>query len=129
MTDEERAALDWLEYGTKHWNDGSKRRAVTLKAMLAQPRLPETPDRMMLRIYACGGVVEPEATHADLYAHLTGAPPKPRTKQVWRVSYCTPEGHMDESEHDRHEAARQFAMRRLDMGCQGVGIIVDDVPA
>lgn len=90
MTNEEKAALEWLENGLKCWNPATKAKGATLKAMLARPTLPEEPDPDALRAMRDASrdfnAYEFPGTYAHcayraLYAHLT----KPKTKTVWRV--------------------------------------------
>ncbi len=85
MTDEENAAIAWLDQYAESL--GSFRgHARTIKAMLAQPRLPEEPtpemvEAIMLKIWGVrmGGSVNAKELAADaygaLYAHLTKPAP------------------------------------------------------
>ena len=98
MTDQERAALAWLEEAHTHSasNINAQWRAI-LKSMLAQPRLPEEPHGAAIAdaISHLGhGVTDGDRNiareairlyHNHLYRRLTR--PKTKMVEVWRVEY------------------------------------------
>jgi hypothetical protein len=88
MTDEQKAALEWLE----RWSgcligEETNRAVATIKAVLAEPRLPAEPSEEALDAIrqACGTTGAISAYHA-LYAHLRKSQTK--TVDVWHVEYA-----------------------------------------
>jgi hypothetical protein len=96
MTDEEKAAMKWLE----RWNPEGP--PATIKSMLAQPRLPQEPSddclaAMRAHDYRPGPSRDMirEIYHALYHFLLTGAPGG--TKTVWRVTEA-----QDGGRHSEH---------------------------
>ena len=94
MTEEQKAALDWLDWWTKQTGQWESRagHARTLKDMLAEPRLPKEPTGVLLAAMDEGFMsslnpshdVAMRAIYHALYAHLT----KPATEKVWHIVFC-----------------------------------------
>lgn len=116
MTDKERQeAMEWLDRHIAHPAFAGPY-ARTLKAMLAEPRLPEEPsDASLIAIEAILEKAMPldpdvryhepraRACYRALYAHLTK--PATKTVQVWRVEFSrnwNPEIKNFRSERDAH---------------------------
>jgi hypothetical protein len=96
MTDEQKAALAWLD-GRATGSYGDDAHARTLKAMLAEPRLPEEVDIDCASQTA--GLYHNEdhqnvakdaiyAYHVKLRARLR----KPQTKKVWHIVFLHKDG-------------------------------------
>lgn len=85
MTDAEKAALKWLEEMAAIPMGYVPVHARTLKALLAQPRLPAEPTAGMLRAMFGSGHVTDRDIYRALYAELTA--PKTKTVEVWHVEY------------------------------------------
>lgn len=93
----EREAREWVTALGPGINDPLGQRVETIKAMLARPTLPEEPSdetttaivaALWSETIAAARDLVPRQTarklYRALYAHLTA----PKTKTVWRVSWC-----------------------------------------
>ncbi len=90
MTDEQKAALEWLVAVCPEYDCEAARHVRAIKAMLAEPRLPAEPTAEMLTAMYDGWAEEPvltwRAAYRALYAHLTT--PKTKTVEVWHVEFA-----------------------------------------
>ena len=90
MTDEQKDALEWLEEAHVRMRANEPYRS-TIKAMLAEPRLPEVPSETAINVMAMeiGAATETDAwratareAYAALYAHLTKPATGPHKQEV-----------------------------------------------
>lgn len=91
MTDDERKAVEWMDsWLREHTGPPNREAGRTLKAMLAEPRLPaELSDELVEAIWwACDGHKHREVAEKivnEIRSHLT----KPATKEVEVESWAT----------------------------------------
>lgn len=91
MTDDEKAAMDWLDHLIKDLTPGNSivRHARTIKAMLAEPRLPKEPTRDMIDVITVADGIDAPGWQKEIYRALYDHLSKPATRsvQVWHVLY------------------------------------------
>jgi hypothetical protein len=115
MTDEEKAALVWLEatITDPFAYDSSKEAAGTLKALLAQPRLPETlGDELVASLWHASGFYgrsHREVAENILRVLREGLTPK---KIVWRLRWQWVAADGQSGEEFRDEATLKEALWR-----------------
>ncbi len=117
MTEQDRKeALAWLDDWATSRSAAAAQSARTLKAMLAEPRMPEEPSEELIRVMRDGGqlgetyelVSNAMMRHAyrALHAHLS----KLATKEVdvWRIEYAScPDGPVTDTCQTAAEAHEQ----------------------
>lgn len=131
MIDEQKAALEWLDdWANAPWRCRGQSHALTLKAMLARPVMPEELSDELVEViwhasYCPNGTHRKQAEQivAALRAHLTA--PKTKEVDVWHVEWaeqvnCFPPPESWEAEcrafRDR-EAADAFAKAHAGRPC------------